>query len=157
MKITGWVQKLCAVAVLSLVALPIFAADTGTPAEAKAMLEKVAAAMKINEAQTLAAINKGEYKDRDLYPFCGGPDGKYSAHGANASVVGQDLKGLMDKATPPKPLGQEIYAAGQPGKISEVSYTWVRPKDVDPEQKPVGKVSYITKVGDQVCGVGYYK
>jgi hypothetical protein len=63
----------------------------------------------------------------------------------------------MDKATPPKPLGQEIYAAAQSGKISEVSYTWTRPKDVDPEQKPVPKVSYITKVGDQVCGVGYYK
>ena len=43
------------------------------------------------------------------------------------------------------------------GKITEVSYTWFRPKDVDPEQKPVAKVSYITKVGDQICGVGYYK
>jgi hypothetical protein len=151
------IQMMCAAAVLSMVALPVTAADTGTPAEAKAMLEKVAAAMKSNEAQTLAAINKGEYKDRDLYPFCGGPDGKYTAHGANASAVGQDLKGLMDKATPPKPLGQEIYAAGQTGKINEVAYTWVRPKDVDPDQKPVAKVSYITKIGDQVCGVGYYK
>ena len=157
MKARIWVQTMCAAAVLSLVALPVPAADFGTSAEAKAMLEKVAAAMKANEAQTLAALNKGEYKDRDLYPFCGGPDGKYSAHGANASVVGQDLKSLMDKATPPKPLGQEIYTAGQAGKISEINYTWVRPKDVDPDQKPVAKVSYITKIGDQVCGVGYYK
>lgn len=66
-------QAMCAAAVFSLVALPAFAGDTGTPAEAKAMLEKVAAAMKGNEAQTLTAINKGEYKDRDLYPFCGDP------------------------------------------------------------------------------------
>ena len=151
------IRVLFALAVMAVVALPAWAADIGTPAEAKAMLEKVAAGLKTNEAQTLAAINKGDYKDRDLYPFCGGPDGKYTAHGANASLVGQDLKGLMDKGTPPKPLGQEIYAAGQSGKISEVNYTWVRPKDVDPEQKPVAKVSYITKVGDQVCGVGYYK
>ena len=151
------IRLVYAVALLLLVAMPAMSADMGTPAEAKAMLEKVAAGLKSNEAQTLAAINKGEYKDRDLYPFCGGPDGKYSAHGANASAVGQDLKGLMDKASPPKPLGQEIYAAGQPGKMSEVGYTWTRPKDVDPEQKPVTKVSYITKVGDQVCGVGYYK
>ena len=150
------IRLLCAIA-LSVAALPAVSADMGSPAEAKAMLEKVAAGLKTNEVQTLAAINKGEYKDRDLYPFCGGPDGKYTAHGANASVVGQDLKGLVDKATPPKPLGQEIYAAGQPGKMSEVSYTWTRPKDVDPEQKPVPKVSYITKVGDQTCGVGYYK
>lgn len=150
------IRLLCAL-VLSFAALPAVSADMGTPAEAKAMLEKVAAGLKTNEVQTLAAINKGEYKDRDLYPFCGGPDGKYTAHGANPSAVGQDLKGLVDKATPPKPLGQDIYAAGQPGKISEVSYTWTRPKDVDPEQKPVPKVSYITKVGDQTCGVGYYK
>ena len=54
----------CAVAVLSFVALPALAADMGTPAEAKAMLEKVAAGLKANEAQTLASINKGEYKDR---------------------------------------------------------------------------------------------
>jgi hypothetical protein len=145
------------VAVLSLAAVPALAANMGTPAEAKAMLEKVAAGLKTNEAQTLAAINKGEYKDRDLYPFCGGPDGKYSAHGANAAIVGQDLKGLMDKANPPKPIGQEFYATAQPGKISEVSYMWLRPKDVDPEQKPVPKVTYITKVGDEICGVGYYK
>ena len=150
------IRLLCAIA-LSLAALPAVSADMGTPAEAKAMLEKVAAGMKTNEVQTLAAINKGEYKDRDLYSFCGGPDGRYTAHGANPSVVGQDLKGLVDKATPPKPLGQDIYAAAQPGKVSEVSYTWTRPKDVDPEQKPVPKVSYITKVGDQTCGVGYYK
>jgi hypothetical protein len=145
------------VAVLSLAAVPALAANMGTPAEAKAMLEKVAAGLKTNEAQTLAAITKGEYKDRDLYPFCGGPDGKYTAHGANAAIVGQDLKGLMDKASPPKPIGQEFYTTAQPGKISEVSYMWPRPKDVDPEQKPVPKVTYITKVGDQICGVGYYK
>jgi signal transduction histidine kinase len=151
------IRVACAAAVLALAVWPAMAADMGTSAEAKAMLEKVVTGLKANEAQTLAAINKGDFKDRDLYPFCGGPDGKYTAHGANPSLVGQDLKGLMDKATPPKPLGQEIYAAGQPGKIAEVSYTWVKPKDVDPDQKPVGKVSYITKVGDQVCGVGYYK
>ena len=90
MNVLRWVGMMCAVAIVSLATLPVLAADMGTSAEAKAMLEKVAAAMKINEAQTLAAINKGEYKDRDLYPFCGGPDGKYSAHGANASVVGTD-------------------------------------------------------------------
>jgi hypothetical protein len=27
----------------------------------------------------------------------------------------------------------------------------------DPDKKPVQKVAYVTKVGDQVCLVGYYK
>ncbi|HYN38151.1 MAG TPA: chemotaxis protein, partial [Rhodospirillales bacterium] len=68
-------------------------------------------------------------------------------------LVGKSLKDLMDKGTPPKPLGQEVYAAAQPGKISEVAYTWTRPG----EPTPVAKVVYVTKVGDQVCAVGYYK
>jgi hypothetical protein len=51
--------------------------------------------------------------DRDLYPFCSGPD----------------------------------------GKITEVSYMYKRPGST--EQEP--KVTLVTKVDDQVCGVGYYK
>jgi hypothetical protein len=39
------------------------------------------------------------------------------------------------------------------GKISEVAYMWPRP-DSD---TPVQKVTFFTKVGDQICGVGYYK
>lgn len=48
-----------------------FAADYGTAAEAKAMLEKAVAAIKANKAEALAKIAKGEggFKDRDLYPF----------------------------------------------------------------------------------------
>ena len=45
-------------------------------------------------------------------------------------------------------------AAQKPeGTISEVSYMFARPND----PKPVPKVSYITRVGDLYCGVGYYK
>ena len=46
-----------------------------------------------------------------------------------------------------------MYKVAQAGKISEVSYMWPRPGGTDPVQK----VSYVTKVGDQVCAVGYYK
>jgi hypothetical protein len=45
-------------------------------------------------------------------------------------------------------------AAQKPeGTISEVSYVFARPGD----PKPVPKVSFITRVGDLYCGVGYYK
>jgi len=49
-----------------------------------------------------------------------------------------------------------MYAAGQKpdGHITEVSYTFPKP-GADP--KPVSKVSYVIKVRDLVCGVGYYK
>lgn len=128
----------------------VWAADYGTPAEAKAMLEKVVASMKKDKAKTLEEINKGEagFKDRDLYPFCGGPDGKFTAH---PKLVGQSLKDLKDKAG--KPLGEEIYKSAKEGKISEVTYRWPRPG----EEKPMEKVAYVTKIGDEVCAVGYYK
>ena len=39
------------------------------------------------------------------------------------------------------------------GKINEVTYWWPRPGS----DKPLEKTSFFTKVGDQICGVGYYK
>jgi signal transduction histidine kinase len=148
-------QHLRKVAVLVIMLLAFatsaFAAGNfGTADEAKAMLEKAVAAIKANKADALAKFTKGEggFKDRDLYPFCGGPDGNFTAH---PSLVGKSLKDLKDKAG--KPLGQDIYATAKEGKISEVAYMWPRPGTTDPVQK----VSFVTKVDDQVCAVGYYK
>lgn len=126
------------------------AAEFGTAAEAKAMLEKAVKAVKADKAKSLAMFAKGEggFKDRDLYPFCGGPDGNFTAH---PSLVGKSLKELKDKAG--KALGAEMYKVAQEGKISEVNYMWPRPGSTEPVQK----VSFVTKVGDQVCAVGYYK
>ena len=145
-------RLLGALTVLFVTAVPAFAQEYGTPAEAKAMLEKAVAALKADQAKALQMFTKGEggFREKDLYPYCGGPDGNFTAH---PTLVGKSLKDLTDKATPPKPLGQEVYAAAQPGKVSEVSYMWPRPGGTEPVQKVV----YVTKVGDQVCAVGYYK
>jgi len=126
------------------------AADFGTPAQAKAMLEKAVAAIQKDEAKALAMFTKGEggFKDRDLYPYCGGPDGNFTAH---PTLVGKSLKDLKDKTG--KAFGEEIYNAAAAGKIVEVPYMWPRPG----ETEPVQKVAYVTKAGDQVCAVGYYK
>ncbi len=129
---------------------PANAAEYGTAAEAKAMLEKVVAAVKADKSKALEAFTKGEggFKDRDLYPGCGDPSGNFSAH---PSLVGKSLKDLKDKAG--KALGAEMYEVAREGKISEVSYMWPRPGSTDPVQK----ISFVTKIGDQVCYVGYYK
>ena len=97
-------QIVRSLAVLSLgLATFALAADFGTAAEAKAMLEKAVAALKANQASALSMFTKGEggFKDRDLYPFCGGPDGMFTAH---PSLVGKSLKDLKDKSG--KPLGE---------------------------------------------------
>src|SRR5512141_620012 len=129
---------------------PVFAASFGTAEEARAMLERAATAVKANKANALAKFTKGEggFKDRDLYPYCGGPDGNFTAH---PTLVGKSLKELKDKAG--KSFGQEIYAVAKEGAVSEVSYMWPRPGSTDLVQK----IALVTKAGDQVCAVGYYK
>ena len=127
------------------------AAEFGTAAEAKAMLDKAVAAVKADKAKALAQFNAGQggFKDRDLYPFCASAaDGNFSAHPA---LLGKSMKELKDKTG--KAMGEEMLKVAAEGKVVEVSYMWPRPGAADPVQK----VSYVTKVGDQVCGVGYYK
>jgi hypothetical protein len=42
----------------------------GTPADAKAMLERTVAAIKADKAKTLDQINRNGFLVGDLYPFC---------------------------------------------------------------------------------------
>jgi len=129
-------------------------APFGTAAEAKAMLERAVAAVKADKAQALAMFNKGEggFKDRDLQPFCfNGSDGTITA-ATVPNLLGTDIRALKDKNG--KEFGQEIYQAAREGKITEVSYMFPRP-GTDPTL--FQKVSLITGVGDQGCGVGYFK
>lgn len=139
-----------ALAIAALASTAALAAEFGTATEAKAMLDKAAAAVKADKTAALAQFAKGEggFKDRDLYPFCGGTDGKFTAH---PTLAGQSMKELKDKAG--KPIGEEMYKVAEEGKTAEVNYMWPRPGATDPIQK----VTYVTKVGDQVCAVGYYK
>ncbi len=125
-------------------------AQFGTATEARAMLDKAVTAVKADKAKALDNFTKGEagFKDRDLYPFCGGPDGKFTAH---PTLAGQSLSDLKDKAG--KAFGEEIYKVAEEGKVTEVAYMWPRPGATDPVQKSTN----VTKVGDQVCAVGYYK
>jgi signal transduction histidine kinase len=127
-------------------------AQSGTAAEAKAMLEKAVAAVTADKDKALVAFNAGTdgFKDRDLYPFCFNlTDGTITA--APPSVKGKDVKTLKDPTG--KAFGEEIYKAAQDGKVNEVSYMFPRPGTTE----PVAKVSFVTKAGDQGCGVGYYK
>ncbi len=126
-------------------------ADFGTAAEAKAMLEKAVTAVKADKAKALKSFNDGTdgFKDRDLYPFCANAaDGIFTAH---PKLAGKSLKDLKDKDG--KALGEAIMSTAKEGTVAEVDYKWPRPGS----EEPVAKVSFVTKAGDQVCAVGYYK
>lgn len=126
------------------------AGEFGTRDEARAMLDKVVADLKADKAATLSRITQRRYNDRDLYPFCSGPDGKITAHGAIPERIGVDQATLKDSAG--KPFGAEIRKVAQPGRIAEVSYMYARPGSGE----HVPKISFVTKADDQVCAVGYY-
>jgi signal transduction histidine kinase len=127
------------------------AADYGTAEEARAMLDKAVAAVKADKTKALDMFNKGEggFKDRDLYVFCANAsDGTITAHPTHKGEQLADIKGKKGF-----PLGQEMMQKATEGTINEVTYWWPRPGS----DKPLEKTSFFTKVGDQICGVGYYK
>jgi signal transduction histidine kinase len=128
------------------------AGDYGTPEEAQAMLEKAVAALKEDKSKALEMFNERSegFGDRDLYVYCGGPDGNFTAH-YNEKLRGASLKDLKDKAG--NALGEEIYSVAEPGKFAEVEYKWTRPGS----EEVIDKVAYVTKEGDEICAVGYYK
>jgi signal transduction histidine kinase len=107
--------------------------------------------VKADKAKALDMFNKGEggFKDRDLYVFCANAsDGVMTAHPTHKGEQLADIKGKKGF-----PLGQEMMKNATEGKVSEVTYWWPRPGS----DKPLEKTSFYTKVGDQICGVGYYK
>jgi signal transduction histidine kinase len=147
MKTTGTGTAMMLVALASGHA---FAAEFGSAKEARAMLDRVVVEVKKDKAAAIARFNKGEapFKDRDLYPFCMNLDGVTTAHPA---YRGKNIKDLKDKSG--KAFGQEIMKVAEEGKVGEVAYLWPKPGQTEPVQK----MSYVTRIGDQVCGVGYYK
>ena len=129
----------------------------GTAADAKAMLEKTVAAIKADKAKTLDQINTGEngFLKGDIYPFCFNiSDGKIVAvANPNAKqLLGTDSRTLKEPSG--KVYGQALYDAAKDGQVNEVSYMFPKP---GPDKTPVPKVSFVTRVGDLGCGVGYYK
>ena len=154
MKLTKFVIAMALPIVMLFSAGMACAGDHGTAAEAKAMLDKAVAAVKADEAKAIAGFiadakaKDGDFFDRDLYVFCGGPDGNFTAH---PSLVGKALRGLLDKSTPPIALGDTFYKVAEAGG-GEVPYLWPIPGSIE----PVKKVAIVAKAGTQICAVGYY-
>jgi signal transduction histidine kinase len=122
-----------------------------TADEAKAMLEKAVAAIKQHEAKALEmfATGEGGFKEKDLYVFCANAaDGILTVHPTNK---GKELRD--DKGKHGDPFGQVIMQTAAEGTIKETTYWWPRPGSDEAFEKR----TYYTKVGDLVCGVGYYE
>jgi signal transduction histidine kinase len=135
-----------------------FAQDT--PAAAQAMLAKAVAAVKADKAKALDMFNKGEggFLQGDLYPFCfNAGNGVIVAEGNPTArrLLGTDVRALTDPTG--NVYGQKLYAAAQKpeGQITSVSYEFQ--KTGGNNTVPVPKESFVTRVDDLGCGVGYYR
>lgn len=120
------------------------------PEEAKALLEKAVAALKQDEAKALEMFASGEggFKDKDLYVWCANAsDDILTVHPTNKGKDLRDIKGKKGA-----PFGALIMQTATEGTIKETTYWWPRPGS----DEALEKTTYYTKVGDQVCGVGYY-
>ena len=130
----------------------VWAAEFGTAEEAKAMLERAVAAVKEDKAKALDMFNNGEdgFKDRDLYVWCANAsDGIITATPYwNRGKQLRDIEGKRGA-----PFGETIMQNATEGTIKETTYWWPRPG----ADEPFEKETFYTKVGDQICGVGYYK
>ena len=131
----------------------------GTADEAKAMLTKAVAAVNADKAKALDMFNngKGGFLDRDLYVFCANvSDGKFVAiYNPNTkNLLGTDIRTIKDANG--KMSGAEQFAAAKKpeGQFTQVSYMFPKP---GADATPVPKVSFTSRAGDLVCGVGYYK
>jgi hypothetical protein len=132
------------------------AQQSGAAAEARAMLNRAVAALKANEAAALAAFNdknNKDYHDRDLYVFCFHmSDGMFTAH-VNPAMMAKDVRAIKLGGDL---LGQrtfDVIKDAPEGTVSRVDYMFPKPGTTN----PVPKESYVTRIGNEGCGVGYYK
>jgi hypothetical protein len=120
------------------------------------MEERVIMELKANDTAALAKFNKadGGFRDRDLYVFCfNRMTGIFSAH-VSPTLMGTDNRLLREKDG--SPLGQKIFDAvnaANEGAIVNVSYNFPKPNTTE----PLPKESYVARVANTACSVGYYK
>ncbi|MDR3420714.1 MAG: chemotaxis protein [Xanthobacteraceae bacterium] len=127
-----------------------------TADEARAMLERAVAALKDNEADALKAFNdekNKQFRDRDLYVYCFSmTDGKFTAY-QEPFLLGADIRKLKLYG---EPMGQQAFdlAHDAPaGSLATIAYKLPKPGTNTPSPKEALQ----TRVGDQACGVAYFK
>ena len=126
----------------------------GTAEEARAMLDRAVAALKSDQAKALREFsdpNNKQFHDRDLYVSCFRiSDGKFTAF-PGPGMIGVDVRTFK---LGDDPIGQRAFDAIQgipEGAVATMDYNF--PKS----GKPALKQSLETRIGNQGCGVAYYK
>ena len=106
--------------------------------------------------KALAAFNDAhnkDFHDRDLFVYCFNTgDGKFTAYEL-AALIGADIRQFKLYN---EPMGQRSYDVvhdAPEGTVVSVDYKMPKPN----ETKPSAKQALEARVGDQACGVSYFK
>ena len=135
----------------------IFAQDRGigTKEEAREILDRTVNLMKSNKTVAFAMITaggRGGLATKDLYPFCTSFSGIQVAHPYGGA--GLDMREFT--SSDGKKLYDIMVRNAKEGVISKVSYKFGRPEGASLTIKEYTKVAFYTRVGNYICGSGYY-
>ncbi len=131
-----------------------FAGESGTKAEAIAMVKRVQERFKRDGPEaTFAAVTGGDpaFHDRDLYPFIYRMNGVNVAHGARPALVGKNLANIKDPDG--VPLIRLMIQVTSEKSSGWIDYKWPNPIT----NKIEDKTSYVEKMGEFFVGVGVYR
>lgn len=147
-------KSIVATFVAIVIAAAGWAADRGTPAEAKAMLAQVEARIKaVGRSQAFSDFNAGKkpFKDRDLYVVCISADQLVAANGGYPQYVGRKANMLTDYNG--KLIGKAILEVANTKGEGTVEYVMLDPLTNALHPKTL----FVKKIGTDACGVGVYK
>ena len=159
MTLTNKIKRIALLAALiAFVALlasgvALFAADRGSSAEARVMLQHAIAHYKaVGRKQALAdfTAKKPPFSDRDLYVVCISSVHIVVANGGFADHVGTraDLMKDLDGKGVAEAAWEVTSGTGE----GTVRYRWLNPATRTMETK----MTFFARVGTDVCGVGVY-
>ena len=128
----------------------------GTADQARAMLDRAVLALKADQGKALTAFNDShnkDFRDRDLFVYCfNTADGKFTAYEMSL-LIGADIRKFKLYG---EPMGQRSYDVvhdAPEGTVVSIDYQMPKPG----ETKPSAKQALEARVGDQACGVSYFK
>ena len=135
----------------------IFSQDKGigTKEEAREILDRTVNLMKSNKTVAFAMITAGGRVGlaiKDLYPFCTSFSGIQVAHPYGGA--GLDMREFT--SSDGKKLYEIMVKNAEEGVVSKVSYKFGKPEGGSLTKKEYTKVAFYTRVGNYICGSGYY-
>lgn len=147
-------RKIAYALMICLISTAAMADDRGNAVEAKALLQKAVEhyrAVGRDQAMKDFSVKGGPFTDRDLYVACVGPDNKNIAHGANPMFIGKDIAPITD--VDGRHFALEQAEVARTKGEGTVEYNWPNPVT----KKIETKVSFIQRIDNDFCFVGYYK